>query len=939
MVLQDRSRDVGRLVAAWHESYPKRAMGGTWALRGFSFQSAVYLFEFYKSLLSGGELPAVEVLSDILCPGNREAVIAIQVKRRLTQSALRETLHEFELIRQLCSSSVPELLSHLRLQIVCKERDETLTVSPHIATPDREEFIKVAADPLEDLHALLWLHGITDPQSVIQKAAGRMLIAFDQVAAASLVQHDLVSIYENAPRRPAGPRTGNLVTADLVRLDEAAAVSRRVVVGGGFGFREIREGYFRPRPKIFARLIEEFSAWLSDNYARMDERRIPVFWIDGRSGEGKSVLLRQLVADVLLNNAGRLPVMEVAREDVPRALGEHRDPAARATLLMTDDLYAIRNREAWSDEAERHLEFDLSQVWLLTCGPTEQREEFENRFTHPIEVRRFTVPMFDIDELEEFIEWFMNRTGRTVSADHLTRENTLLVQAIFEMSEGTSLQEFARRFRRRLIGCGMEQSVRRILAINALYIPAPLAAIAHELPVDGLARLSADDQRHFTMTKDTVAFAHAHLAGEILKPMLQASFPQASWEVSWARALSIYLRPTEPQDAIPQSVIAALVTTPRLDEASRSQTLVELYRLCISDNGGVAPHIVMSRWLEVLHRLPQLVLEPSPIDATIAHLKDTSATDRPHPSVVCWLWVLADRVGLRRVDVEDLCWTYLTTSEQSRNVQRTIGFVLARTTDRTLRHKRVLQLVADGSVLEYLVIVPALAAFPDDPVLWKVAVDWFEQNPGHRDAGEILRVLIARCPAREVPKWISIGVAHAKTPAARGREGVLGALLNKSGASRECIDLAIDFCLNLNERKEQRDSVLFNLAKACTLNPTSSMAYLAVCDVNNRKREIARAIATGVKRRPECLRSVLRALETQSSDRLFGVLGQMVRLGVTGPLVIDLAAQALVLHRRRPGYMSFLRNLARQPSAWNAVLSRNPLLRTDLEGIDGLSKA
>src|SRR6202035_3972983 len=121
----------------------------------------------------------------------------------------------------------------------------------------------------------------------------------------------------------------------------------RIVVGSGFGFSELRQGCFRNRTLIFADLWTNFTSWISEHESRSRDREIPVFWIDGRSGEGKSVLFRQLVAHYLLRYQDRFPVFEVEREKVPVAIKERREAPDRPVLLVTDDLYAVRDRESW----------------------------------------------------------------------------------------------------------------------------------------------------------------------------------------------------------------------------------------------------------------------------------------------------------------------------------------------------------------------------------------------------------------------------------------------------------------------------------------------------------------------------------------------------------------------------------------------------------------
>jgi hypothetical protein len=318
-----------------------------------------------------------------------------------------------------------------------------------------------------------------------------------------------------------------------------------------------------------------------------------VFLIDGRSGEGKSVLLRQLVAHLLLQHPDRLPVVEVGREEVPQAMDERADVPDHPVLFAVDDLYAIRDREAWDERLSQAIETDVPSICILACGPTEQREEFERRFAEPFRLTTFTIPPFDPMERQEFVDWFVQRTGKIPKNRTATTENALLVQVMFELSEGITLAEFARRFRKRLELGGALPAVQRILSLSARYLETPLDLLAETNERDTISRLSEGDQRHFRLGVDSVDFAHAHLAGEILRPILEKSHSRVAWEIAWARELSAVL--AVPPGRLPkythQNVVRRLSLTPRLGPAARANAMRELY--------GPTLRQTKERWLDI----------------------------------------------------------------------------------------------------------------------------------------------------------------------------------------------------------------------------------------------------------------------------------------------------------------------------------------------------
>ena len=64
----------------------------------------------------------------------------------------------------------------------------------------------------------------------------------------------------------------------------------------------LRDGYFAPRPDVYNDLAEKFFQWWRDYHQAGDcSLRLPIFWISGRSGSGKSVALLHLLAHIHSN--------------------------------------------------------------------------------------------------------------------------------------------------------------------------------------------------------------------------------------------------------------------------------------------------------------------------------------------------------------------------------------------------------------------------------------------------------------------------------------------------------------------------------------------------------------------------------------------------------------------------------------------------------------
>jgi hypothetical protein len=482
---------------------------------------------------------------------------------------------------------------------------------------------------------------------------------------------------------------------------------------------------------------------------------------------------------------------------------ERAEALDRPVLLAVDDLYAVRDRESWDERLSEAIETDLPPVCILACGPTEQCEEFERRFMDPFRVTRFTVSHFAETERKEFIEWFTRRTGKAAGHKLVATKNALLVQVIFELSEGTTLAAFARRFGKRLELSGALAAVQRILSLSALYLETPLEFLAQTDERDAISRLSQDDQRHFRLGAESVDFAHAHLAGEILRPILGISY-SLSWEIAWARQLSAVLK--VPRDRLPQytheAVVNRLSRTPRLSAASRASALRELYESHVSANQGTPAGYLLADWLRALIACPEMTLQPSPIDYALSAIRSPGDSDQFPPEVAIHLWHLGDRTGVAREELDQICWSFLlrvsgrypkgpsvvmwylgASSPPAVYRQRGLGWL-----DDNPQHSQAYALLASlvsdaptdvgvrGRAFKWLdhnrhhpqvyyLLAPLVSGAPTDVEIRRRALQWLDENPQHPQAYHLLASLVSSAPTdvevrRRALQWLNENPQH-----------------------------------------------------------------------------------------------------------------------------------------------------------------------------------
>ena len=193
---QDSGKELEQFINLWKEVYPKQAMGGWWALTGFSFQMSTFLLSFFqgieKETKEPGQLAEVEILSDILCPKDG-CFTLIQAKRTLNRHSLLKALKEAYILTELCLKNSPDFVEKIRFQIACLRREksgEIANVSLTDIIPiggdescwrimlerfDKSKPIIEEPDTLGRLHVYLWSIGIRNTSELIEKCLGRIL--------------------------------------------------------------------------------------------------------------------------------------------------------------------------------------------------------------------------------------------------------------------------------------------------------------------------------------------------------------------------------------------------------------------------------------------------------------------------------------------------------------------------------------------------------------------------------------------------------------------------------------------------------------------------------------------------------------------------------------------------------------------------------------------
>ncbi|MGW0507072.1 hypothetical protein [Micromonospora sp. NPDC003241] len=522
--------DLRKLEQKWRRVKPRHASGGKNALAGFYYQFQVTLLKtvakFLENRATGSYSAVAESLSDLRVIED-STVIITQIKRRHTSQSIGSALDELWEIYRL-AEEFPELQPRLRFEIQAAGSDlksaETRISrwieqfkTANIGTEDAEHFAAVVttstiSDPTRELHGILHERlGATDPVGIARTWLAQIMEASDSERSFEAVARD---IWNDLVRLDSSKRK----TSDIQLWRDEYIAPPQIKPGSYLtGQRpmlyHLRDGYFAPRPVALDRIRKDFWEWQDSRPAFADNTiKLPVFWLGGRSGVGKSVLLLQFLADLHSGGIARViwlgnnsALLSRAMEWVQRAT-ECDPDSDLLSVIAIDDPYQVSSTEGaahWQDalaivdDIRQRGEGDRLPL-LVCCGPTEQAFNLSNDFVDDLIVRQSMVESKVAEDYNELKAWFSRRTGSELN--QLQGPNQLLVQLLFERHHGSSLKEFAARFRARLRSMDLDGQVfsvvARVVALNRLYVGYPARAFEKVLTPqqrDAMAALQTEE--------------------------------------------------------------------------------------------------------------------------------------------------------------------------------------------------------------------------------------------------------------------------------------------------------------------------------------------------------------------------------------------------------------------------------------------------------------
>jgi len=249
-----------------------------------------------------------------------------------------------------------------------------------------------------------------------------------------------------------------------------------------------------PRPKAIANALRELDLHLKDR-EKNKEDEIFTFWIHGRSGSGKSVLLLQLMqAMVLLKHAQVFWFYSEESEklyDLFEKWATQGIDLNEPLFVFIDDFNTPLTRDLAENKSISNLLRNpkYSNVdWpvVITCSPPEYLEDFRSGGKDEnFRIKEWEIPTIDVDESKQLIQWFEARTGKKSKIGKAFEQpEGLALSMLFELwyyaqykdavgQNEDVMRAFGLRFKTRLDSLNLTDVIAPILALNRLYIWPP----------------------------------------------------------------------------------------------------------------------------------------------------------------------------------------------------------------------------------------------------------------------------------------------------------------------------------------------------------------------------------------------------------------------------------------------------------------------------------
>ena len=409
-----------------------------------------------------------------------------------------------------------------------------------------------------------------------------------------------------------------------------------------------REGFYAERPTVFTSLWQAFTEWRTNEIEHEIESNkcLAVFWIEGLPGDGKSVLLLQLMAACLREQIIR-DILWL--EHSPDGRSFRAIPPANSGWFFCDEIPTRvegQVRDGWLAALQ-----EAGAGALVTTGSAEVRHGFEIRFENQTKVTKWVLPPFSLEEAAQLAEWFQVRAAISRDPAALWREGMSLTEFLFSLHHGKPLAELTSDIRDALDDLGLGGRVRAVWFANALGLRAPATLLATETARNHAAELTERGIVPVEISAAGLRLVPPALAWPLVGIWLGEGQPVEHLGDALAFVLKSWLDARDEEKAC-RFLLQLRETEWLTDEkpfgncngfvqVKRREVLREFYRVHRFDFGGRPPLAIVSAWLE-LNEAFSLMLSPDPVACAAEIFSKPENESRRKPSLAALLWLGAD---------------------------------------------------------------------------------------------------------------------------------------------------------------------------------------------------------------------------------------------------------------------------------------------------------
>lgn len=266
-------------------------------------------------------------------------------------------------------------------------------------------------------------------------------------------------------------------------------------------------GAYARREEVLSRQVNRFIEFFSKRQTEIDQLKLPIFWIGGRSGDGKSVLLLQLLREILDQPAPPTIFWCRSPDDLIALMGDLPDRVSNQMILAVDDLHKVVDWDAASITIEQAAN-KQNDVVVLTCGPAPERSAF-------LRDKHNLIALCPSDAAPSLTEADAASLTKHLGIEvHAASEKrpTLVEQLYFGLGGEHDLAAFAKSLQNRVdLPSGQKGLLSELTALTWMDVPYP-ANLLDPVALARIIALADETQLHFEEVPGGFRFGHPAIA-------------------------------------------------------------------------------------------------------------------------------------------------------------------------------------------------------------------------------------------------------------------------------------------------------------------------------------------------------------------------------------------------------------------------------------------